>query len=94
MEYFFIIKIFNSLLQNFIERNRSENDLPSPVSFGLKRLGIGFAYMIFHLLGSTFVSIEISFLVTQDRQTDVIIDFVMYKVQKETKLFILVTTDG
>lgn len=46
--------------QTFIERNQSGEfeKLPSPVAFGFKRMAIGWGYMLFHLLGSGYVSEE------------------------------------
>ena len=41
--------------QNYVKMNQTE-DHPTPVHFGLKRLGIGWLYMIGHLIGSAIVS--------------------------------------
>ena len=42
-----------------IERNRSESpDADSPVAYGFVRFAVGWAYMIFHLVGSGYVSIK------------------------------------
>ena len=42
-------------LQNFIARNQSTDELPSPIPFGFKRFGLGALYMLGHLIGSGYV---------------------------------------
>lgn len=49
--------------QNYVEMNQTE-DHPTPVAFGLKRLGIGWLYMIGHLIGSAYV--PESWVLTED----------------------------
>ncbi len=44
--------------QAMIDRNRTESpDADSPVTYGFARFAVGWAYMIFHLIGSGYVSI-------------------------------------
>ena len=44
--------------QDYIQSNIDGDEKESPVGFGLKRMAIGWAYMVGHLIGSGFVPVD------------------------------------